>query len=137
MTVEKKCYYLSCYTTNLAVPLLGCDGNKTILDMRHELKDDFNFDHVDTLPSGKIKEAYNIMEFVHVYKGRETQVLFPVYPSNKLNVCAWWSKMIDIELEYGGAFLVGGPVIKNYAGEKMVAKEKIWSGHCCQKFLFS
>jgi hypothetical protein len=73
--------------------------------MRRELKDDFNFDHVDTLPSNEVKQAYDKMEFVHGYKGWECEVLFPVYTSNKLNVCTLWSKIVDVEFQYGGAFL--------------------------------
>jgi hypothetical protein len=86
---------------NSAVPLLGCDGTKTILDMRCELKDDFNFDHVNTLPLDAVKKAFNNMEFVRRYKGQESEVLFPVYASNKLNLCTCWSKIVDVELQSG------------------------------------
>ena len=82
---DKKIYCLSCYAMNSAVPLWGYDGSKTISDMHHELKDNSNFDHVDTLPSDEVKEAYNKMEFVRGYKGWESEVPFPVYASNKLN----------------------------------------------------
>ena len=105
MTVEKKCYCLSCYATNSAVPLSRCDGSKMISDMHRELKDDFDFDHVDTLLLDKVEEAFDKMEFVHEYKGRESEVLLPMYASNELDVCTRWSKIVDIELQYGGAFL--------------------------------
>lgn len=106
VTDDKISYCLPCYATNSAVPLSGCEGSKTIADMRRELKDDFNFDHVDTLHSDEVEEAYDKMEFVHVYKGREGNVPFPIYTSNEiLHECRHWSKIADIELQYGGAFL--------------------------------
>lgn len=105
MTVEKKCYCLSCYATNSAVPLSRCDGSKMISDMHRELKDDFDFDHVDTLLLDKVEEAFDKMEFVHEYKGRESEVPLLMYASNELDVCTRWSKIVDIELQYGGAFL--------------------------------
>jgi hypothetical protein len=105
VAVDKKSYCLHCYATNSAVPLSGCAGSKTIADMRRELKDDFNFDHVDTLTSDEVEEAYDKMEFVRVYKGREDNVPFPIYASNAIDECRHWSKIVDIELQYGGAFL--------------------------------
>ncbi len=59
MTDQRKCYCLSCYATNSAIWLSGCDGSKRTSVMHCGLKDDSNFDHVDTLPSDKIEEAYN------------------------------------------------------------------------------
>jgi hypothetical protein len=48
-TDDGKLYCLPCYATNAHIPLAGCDESKTIAEMRQELKDWFNFDHVDQL----------------------------------------------------------------------------------------
>ncbi len=51
-TDKKRIYCLSCYATNTAVSLSGCDGSKTIAEMGRELKEQYNFDHVEKLQVG-------------------------------------------------------------------------------------
>ena len=104
-TEDGKVYCLPCYATNALIPLAGCDGSKTIADMRLELKEQFNFDHVDHLKLDEVEEAYDKMEFVRAYKNREEQVPFPVYCSSQIDDPTQWSNIADVELQYGAAFL--------------------------------
>ena len=105
---------LPCYATNALIPLAGCDGSKTIAEMRRELKDQFNFDHVDQLKLDEVEEAYEKMEFVRAYKNREEQVPFPVYCSSHIDHPSQWSTIADVELQYGAAFLSHPDITTDY-----------------------
>jgi hypothetical protein len=98
-------YCLPCYATNALVPLAGGEGSKTIAEMHLELKDQFNFDHVDQLKLDEVEEAYDKMEFVRSYKNRDDQVPFSVYCSSQIDHTTQWSIITDVELQYGAAFL--------------------------------
>jgi hypothetical protein len=60
-TVDDRVYCLSCHATHSLIPLAGYNGSKTIAEMRQDLREHFNFDHVDKLPFDEVKEAYNNM----------------------------------------------------------------------------
>ena len=104
-TNDGNLYCLPCYATNSLIPLAGCDGSKTIAEMRRELKEQFNFDHVDQLQLDEVEEAYEKMEFVLAYKNRDKEVPFPVYCSSQIDHPTQWSNIADVELQYGAAFL--------------------------------
>lgn len=73
--------------------------------MRRELKEQFNFDHVDELQLDDVEEAYDKMEFIRAYKSRDERVPFPVYCSTQLDHPTQWTIISDVELQYGAAFL--------------------------------
>jgi hypothetical protein len=104
-TVDDKVYCLSCYATHSLVPLAGCDGSKAIAEMHQELREQFNFDHVDKLPFDEVEETYNNMEFARKYKRHEKNVPFPMYCSSKIDLSHQWSKIANVDLQYGAAFL--------------------------------
>ena len=104
-TDDGKLYCLPCYATNAHIPLTGCDESKTIAEMRQELKDRFNFDHVDQLLLDEVEGAYDKMEFVRAYKNREEQIPFPVYCSSQIDHPTQWTTIANVELQYGAAFL--------------------------------
>lgn len=47
--IDKKVYCLACFATESIVPQSGTADSKSIAAMRQELKDDYNFDGVDSL----------------------------------------------------------------------------------------
>ncbi len=67
--------------------------------MHQELKEQFNFDHVDKLPFNEVKEAYDIMEFAREYKHPEKNDPFLVYCSSKIDLLHQWSTIADVELQ--------------------------------------
>jgi hypothetical protein len=119
---EERIYCLSCsYATNTAVPLSGCDGSKTIAEMQRELKEQYNFDHVEKLQLDDVKEAYEKMDIVQSYNCREFNVPFPIYATIKLDklisgskIFTSWSTIADVDLQYRGAFLADSSIDTHY-----------------------
>jgi hypothetical protein len=121
MTNEKRIYCLSCYATNTAAPLSGCDESKTIAEMQRESKEQYNFDHVDKLQLDEVEEVYEKMDIVQSYKCRESNALFPIHATSKLEtlisgstIFTSWSTIADVDLQYGGAFLADPSIETHY-----------------------